>query len=33
VERDLRGKKRKESDSLAAQLLLQEYLDFLKEKI
>lgn len=33
VERELRGKKRKSSDSLAAQLLLQEYLDFLREKI
>lgn len=31
VERNLRGKRRKKSDSLAAQLLLQEYLDYLRE--
>ena len=31
VEASLRGKQRKQSDSLAAQMLLQEYLDFLQE--
>lgn len=31
VEKNLRGKKKKRSDSLAAQLLLQEYLDYLRE--
>jgi putative Holliday junction resolvase len=32
VEKTLRGKAKKRSDSMAAQLLLQEYLDFLREK-
>lgn len=31
VEKNLRGKAKKRSDSLSAQLILQEYLDYLRE--